>query len=150
MKRWRESVRQEPSPCLESGFGVIEVLISLLLLSVISVSLIPLFLNAIVNAAKNSSIVTATQIVNQQIEGARAVLSPTNTVPSCYDLTQFLQTTLATVVDPRGVVLQPLWDTTTCPTSYPGVVRARISVTKAGQVLPVAQAVTMIYVKSAT
>lgn len=150
MKRYRERIPNNDSFTSESGFGVIEVLISLVLLSLLSVSFIPLLLNSIKNGAHNTTVVTSTEIVNQEIEGARAVRSPTGTAPSCYDLTQFLQVTLATIVDPRGVSLQPQWDATACPSRYPGVVRTRISVMKTGQITPVAQAVTLIYVKSAT
>ncbi len=134
----------------EHGFGVIEVLISLFLLAVLSVSFIPLLVNSIKNTGTNTTIATAAQIVNQKIEGVRAVRSPTSTTPSCYDVTQFMQATLATVTDPRGVILVPAWDATSCPASYPGVVRARVSVSRSGRVNPVAQAVTLIYVKSAT
>ncbi len=135
---------------LEDGFGLMEVIVAMFLLSLLSVSFVPLLVNSIKSTSKNTTIATATQIVNQEIEGARAVRSPTSTAPSCYDITQFLQVTLASVTDPRGVTLLPQWDAASCPTSYPGVVRARISVSRNGQTVPLAQAVTFIYVKSAT
>ncbi len=134
----------------EDGFGVIEVVISMFLISLLSVSFIPLLVNSIKSTGKNTTIATATQIVNQEIEGARAVRSPTSTTPSCLDVTNFLNVTVASVTDPRGVTLLPKWDTTTCPESYPGVVRARVSVTRSGSTDIVAQAVTLIYVASAT
>ena len=135
---------------LEDGFGVIEVVVSMFLLSLLSVSFIPLLVNSITSTGKNTSIATATQIVNQEIEGARAVRSPTSTTPSCFDITSFLNVTLASVTDPRGITLLPKWDLPTCPASYPGVVRARVSVTRSGSTTIVAQAVTFIYVASAT
>ena len=135
---------------LDDGFGVIEVVISMFLLSILSVSFIPLLVNSITSTGKNTTIATATQIVNQEIEGARAVRSPTSTTPSCIDVTSFLNVTLASVTDPRGVTLSPKWDAPTCPPSYPGVVRARVSVTRSGSATIVAQAVTLIYVASAT
>jgi type II secretory pathway pseudopilin PulG len=135
---------------LEDGFGMIEVVISLFLLSLLSVSFIPLLVNSIKSTGKNATIATATQIVNQEIEGARAVRSPTSTTPSCLDITSFLNVTLASVTDPRGVTLLPKWDPPSCPASYPGVVRARVSVTRSGSTITMAQAVTLIYVASAT
>lgn len=147
-RRWLG--RRYNAPAFEDGFGVIEVVISLFLLSILSVSFIPILVNSIKGTGTNTTIATATQIVNQEIEGVRAVRSPTSTTPSCYDITQFLQVTLASVTDPRGVVLLPKWDATSCPASYPGVVRARVSVSRSGQANPVAQAVTLVYVKSAT
>lgn len=134
----------------EDGFGVVEVVISMFLLSLLSISFIPLLVNSIKSTGKNTTIATATQIVNQEIEGARAVRSPTSTTPSCLDVTNFLSVTIASVTDPRGVTLLPKWDATTCPSSYPGVVRARVSVTRSGSTDVVAQAVTLIYVASAT
>lgn len=150
-----ETLRLWPKPRfgmhgLEDGFGMIEVVISLFLLSLLSVSFIPLLVNSIKSTGKNTTIATATQIVNQEIEGARAVRSPTSTMPSCVDVTDFLNVTLASVRDPRGVTLLPRWDATTCPSTYPGVVRARVSVTRNGSTSIVAQAVTLIYVASAT
>lgn len=136
-------------PALDGGFGMIEVVISMFLLALLSVAFIPLLINSWKGTGLNTTIATATQIVNQQIEGARAVRSPTATAPSCNDLISFLQVTLAPVVDPRGVTLIPKWDATTCPASYPGVVRARISVSRSGSLNPVASAVTLIYVQSA-
>ena len=150
-----ETPRLTPSPrsntsTLEDGFGIIEVVISLFLLSLISVSFIPLLVSSIKSTGTNTTIATATQIANQQIEGARAVRSPTSTTPSCLDITNFLSVTLASVTDPRGVTLLPKWDPTSCPSSYPGVVRARISVTRSGASNPLAQATTLIFVASAT
>lgn len=133
----------------DEGFGVIEVVVSLFILSLLSVSFIPLLANSIKATGKNTTIATATQIVNQEIEGARAVRSPTATMPSCLDLTNFLNVTLASVTDPRGVTLVPQWDPAICPSTYPGVIRARVSVTRTGSTTPVAQAVTLIYVASA-
>ena len=135
--------------CGDKGFGIIEVVVSMFLLGLLSVSFIPLLLNTVKNTGANTTIATATQIVNQQIEGARAVRSATATAPSCSDMTKFLQVTLAPVIDPRGVTLIPQWDPTTCPTTYPGVVRARVTVTRSGISTPVASAVTLIFVLSA-
>ncbi len=133
----------------ESGFGVIEVVVSMFLLAILSVAFMPLLINSWKDAARNTTIATATQIVNQQIEGARAVRSSASTAPSCNDVTQYLQVTLPPVIDPRGVTLVPQWDATTCPSSYPGVVRARVSVMRSGSSTPIASAVTLIFVKSA-
>lgn len=150
MEIFRPKNDSSSTAALEEGFGIVEVVISMFLLSLLSVSFIPLLVNSIKSTGRNTTIATATQIVNQEIEGARAVRSPTSTMPSCLDITNFLNVTIASVTDPRGVTLLPKWDASTCPTSYPGVVRARVSVTKAGSTNVVAQAVTLIYVASAT
>ena len=114
----------------EGGFGMIEIVVSMFLLGMLSISFIPLLINTSKGTGMNTTIATATQIVNQEIEGARAVRSPTATTPSCFDVTNFLQVTLAPVTDP-------------------GVVRARITVTRVGYSDPVASATTLIFVQSA-
>ena len=134
----------------ETGFGIIEVIVSMFLLGIMSVSFVPLVLNSWKDTGANTTIATATQIVNQQIEGARAVRSASSTTPSCQDIVSFLQVTLPPVIDPRGVTLQPSWSPTTCPTLYPGVVRASVQVSRNGSVIPVASAVTLIYVMAAS
>jgi type II secretory pathway pseudopilin PulG len=133
----------------ERGFGMIEIIVSLFLLSLLTMSFIPLLINSQKTAGTNTTLATATQIVNQQLEGARSVRSSASTSPSCLDLTKFLQATLAPVIDPRGVTLQPQWNPTVCPPSYPGVARIGISVTRTGNSVPIASAVTLVFVASA-
>jgi type II secretory pathway pseudopilin PulG len=134
----------------ERGFALIEIAISLFLLALLAASFVPVLVNTLKFTARNTTIATATQVVNQQIEAARAVRSSTSTAPSCQDITQFVQVVPAPVVDPRGVTLQPQWDAATCPLIYPGVVRVRVSVTQTGNATPTASAVTLIYVTSAS
>ncbi|MDP1719856.1 MAG: hypothetical protein Q8L08_02490 [Candidatus Nanopelagicaceae bacterium] len=133
----------------EAGFGVIEVVVSMFLLGMMSVSFVPLLLNSWKDTGANTTIVTATQIVNEQIEGARAVRSASSSTPSCADVLAYLQVTLPPVIDPRGITLQPQWNSTSCPTMYPGVVRASVQVSRAGITTPIASAVTLIYVATA-
>jgi len=133
----------------ESGLGLMEVVISMSLLGILAISFIPVLTNSWKDTSTNTTIATATQIVNEQIEGARAVRSATATSPSCQDVLAFLNVTLAPVIDPRGVSLLPQWSATSCPAAYPGVVRAQVLVTRPGTPTPVASAVTLIFVKSA-
>ncbi len=133
----------------ESGLGLMEVVISMSLLGILAISFIPVLTNSWKDTSTNTTIATATQIVNEQIEGARAVRSAAATSPSCQDVLSYLNITLAPVIDPRGISLLPQWSATTCPATYPGVVRAQVLVTRPGKATPVASAVTMIFVKSA-
>lgn len=137
-------------PASSDGFGMIEVVISLFLLTILSLSFLPVLSNSWKVSGRNTTMATATQIVNQQIEGARAVRSTSATTPSCADLTNYLQVTLAPVIDPRGVSLQPQWGVTNCPSTYPGVVRVGVSVSLIGSAVPIASAVTYVFVKSVT
>jgi type II secretory pathway pseudopilin PulG len=149
VKRIFSALKRSPDP--ERGFGMIEVIIAFFLLAIVSVAFLPLLVNTMRDTARTTTIATATQLAGQQIEAARAVRSSTGNTPSCSDVRAFLALPLATTLDPRGVVLQPEWDTAaaTCPASYPGVVRASISVVKPGTTNPIASAVTLVYVSSA-
>lgn len=133
----------------EDGFGIIEVVVSMFLLGIMSVSFVPLLLNSWKDTGANTTIATATQIVNEQIEGARAVRSTSSSTPSCADVLAYLQVTLPPVIDPRGITLQPEWNATSCPPMYPGVVRASVQVSRVGVATPIASAVTLIYVATA-
>lgn len=131
------------------GFGVIAIVVSMIILGVLLTSYIALTIKTVTDTAMNTTIATATQIVNEQIEVARAVRSPASTEPSCQDITTFLQVPPAPVKDPRGMTLVPQWDPTSCPSTYPGLIRVRASVTPVGNSTPVASAVTLILVRSA-
>jgi len=131
-------------------FGVIEIAASMFLVGVLLISYIALTIKPVEVIGLNTTIATATQIVNEQIEAARAVRSPAATEPSCQDITTFLQVTPAPVKDSRGVTLVPQWEPTSCPPIYPGVIRVRASVTQIGIPTPVASAVALIFVRSAT
>lgn len=133
----------------ERSFGVMKIVVSMSLLGVLLISYIALTIRPVQDTGMNTTIATAQQIVNEQIQGARAVRSPASTEPSCQDITTFLQVPPAPVTDPRGVTLVPQWDPTSCPPAYPGVIRVRASVTPIGDSTPVASAVTMIFVRSA-
>ena len=133
----------------DRGFGVIEIVISMFLLGLLAMSFIPILISGWKVSARNTTIATAAQLVNQQIGDIRAVRSPSSGPPSCADITAFLSGTFLSSVDPRGVSLQPAWDPATCPATYPGVVRVRVQVTESGSATPLASAVTLIFVPSA-
>ena len=81
----------------EKGFGMIEIVVSLFLLTLLTMSFIPLLITSQKSAGANTTIATATQIVNQQLEGARSVRSQGANSPSCQDVTKYLQTMQAPV-----------------------------------------------------
>jgi type II secretory pathway pseudopilin PulG len=133
----------------ERGFGMVEVVISFFLLAMLALAFMPLLINTIKDTARTTTIATATQLAGQQIEAARAVHSSTGSTPTCANVRDFLAVTPVTVLDPRGVELQPQWAPANCPSSYPGVVRAAVSVMQPGHASPIASAVTLIFVSSA-
>lgn len=85
----------------ERGFGVIEILVSMVLLGIIAIAFLPLLIQAMKTSQLNTTVATATQMVNEQLDTARSDVS------SCATLSIFGGAALAPTTDPRGIVLTP-------------------------------------------
>ncbi|KQX07960.1 MULTISPECIES: type IV pilus modification PilV family protein [unclassified Leifsonia] len=108
----------------ERGFGMVEILVSMLLLGIVAIAFLPLLIQGLKVSQLNTTTATATQLVNQQADGALA------TPQNCDAFVEFMGRPLVSVTDPRGVVLTPhITGTTTCPTVYPATVSIRVYVT---------------------
>jgi prepilin-type N-terminal cleavage/methylation domain-containing protein len=84
---------QQSKARLDSGFGLIEVVVAMLLLAVIAVAILPALLQGIRYSAEQSSTATATRQINSLIEEARDN-------PSCASLASVAST--RTVEDGQG------------------------------------------------
>ncbi|TFD30324.1 hypothetical protein E3T40_15080 [Cryobacterium sp. TMT1-19] len=87
-------------PTAESGFGIIEIIVSMFLLALLAVAMLPLLIQSMTVASRNSKIASATQVVGQQLEQLRASGS------SCSAVKLFVADTPAVVAGPAGT-LQP-------------------------------------------
>jgi type II secretory pathway pseudopilin PulG len=124
----------------ESGFGVIEIVVSLMLLAVLAVAMLPTFVGSLTNSARNSSLATATQIVDQQLELARSAGD------TCVALDAYEAALPAAVSDSRGVTYS-ISRSVDCPAAaYPSTVRVTVSVSPSGSSAPDAAASTLVYV----
>lgn len=130
----------------ECGVGIIEIVVAMFLLALLVLSFAPVLVSTISLSGKNTTIATATQIVNKQIEAARALSALAVTPPSCSVINSFISSAPAPIVDPRGVVLQATWDPIVCPTAPPWYVKVRVSVNPPGATAPMASASTIILV----
>jgi len=145
----------------ESGFGLVEIVVSMFLLALLAISFLPLLITSLKVTVSNTTLATATQLVNQDLEVARSMAV---TTPYCSVLKTFATAApLATVSDPRGVVMQPhrelvlsgATDSSGCPVAqtsparaaYPGTVALRSWVTVSGKTI--AEATTLIFVERA-
>ncbi|WP_241986018.1 prepilin-type N-terminal cleavage/methylation domain-containing protein [Cryobacterium sp. Hz7] len=128
----------------DPGFGLIEVVISMFLLSLLTIAFLPLLITAMKTTVLSSTIASASQLVSQQLDAIRAV------APNCAEVGAFDDGSVATSGLSGGTVFQPHRLVGPCPGTYPGVVSVRAWVTKAGDVKVMAEATTLVYVKSAT
>lgn len=135
---------EQPAPPREgeAGLGLIEIVIAMFLFLLLAVAFLPLLVNGLQATARNSTLATATQLVEQQLQKARAAGG------TCASLQAFSATTPPAVTDPRGTALYPqLTPIASCPASYPGTVSLSVKVTEgsaAGKTL--AEASTLILV----
>lgn len=83
----------------EHGFGMIEVVVSIFMLGLLAIAFIPVLLQGLRATAQNSTLATATQLVNQSLELARA-----GTFTSCAALEVFAGQPM-TGTDARGTVI---------------------------------------------
>jgi type II secretory pathway pseudopilin PulG len=124
----------------DSGIGIVEIVIAMFLLALLAVATLPLFVSVLKLSAGNSSITTATQLVDEQLTQARSQTA------TCAALAAFAATATTPVTDGTGKSLVPT-RTVTCPSSYPGTARFTATVTASGTTL--ATATTLIYVSAA-
>lgn len=81
----------------DAGFGMVEIIVSMMMLALLAVVLAPVIIGGVRATAKMSTIATATQLVNDGLESQRASLG-TNGCPAVAPPT-------TTTTDARGVRL---------------------------------------------
>ena len=113
----------------EVGLGLVEMVICIFLIGLLTISFLPLFMQAMQTAARNATTASATQIANEQLEIARI------TATSCAAFTGtggYGTVTPPVVVDARGTKYQATRSVGICPSVYPGVLQVSVSVVKVG------------------
>ncbi|WP_111719438.1 type II secretion system protein [Homoserinimonas sp. OAct 916] len=126
----------------ENGFGMIEIIVSMFLIALLAVAFIPLLIQTLQVSVTNTTVATATQLVSDGIEGARAQGD------TCATLQLWRDEVLTPTIDDRGVSLQPE-RTLSCPAAYPGVAEVTVTVAETGHADSLASAVSLIFVKAA-
>ena len=130
----------------ESGFGLIEIVVSMFLLGLMAVAFLPLLITSLQTTVLNSTIATATQLVEQQLEWARLE------VDTCTALkTDYRDVMLPAVTDARGVSYQPTRIVDWCSsllTDYPTTVGVEVTVSMVGSAQPPVTAKTLVYLRA--
>lgn len=108
----------------DSGLGLVEILVAMLLLAILSVSFLPVLISGLQLAVRTSQNNTATQLVNEQLD----LLAGTDS--TCSALTTFASEAVPSVTDERGV--DYLVDRVAAPcaaVTFPAVVTVQLRVT---------------------
>ena len=131
----------------ERGFGVVEVVVSMLLLGLIAVAFLPLLIKSLQVSVANATTATASQLVSGHMEQARAAGD------TCSAITAYAGSTLPQVVDSRGVRYQTTRtiEPDPCPATvaaYPTTIRVIVSVAVVGSPVSPATATSLIFLKA--
>ena len=127
----------------EAGIGLIEIVVSMFLIALLAMAFLPLLIQSLKASTANTSASIATQLVGQQLEQLRSV--PT----TCAAVTAFLGTDPAAVTDDRGVILTiDRQQVGACPSTYPGTVKVRVTVSSGGGILSEASTLVMVVTAS--
>lgn len=84
----------------EDGFGMIEIVVSMFMLALLAIAFLPVLIQGLRTTASNASFATATQLVNQSLELARA-----SNFTSCAAIQAFANE-IVTEPDGRGTDLR--------------------------------------------
>lgn len=134
---------QSTEPTSDEGFGLVEIVVSMLILGLIAISFLPLLIQGVRVAAENKVFATATQYVHEQLEKARAIGTCTGTFTFGGDTSQpYTGFTLT-----RSAEYSETPPAVPCDIDYPGVLRVSISIEDANEKVLV-EAVTLVLVMS--
>ena len=131
----------------DSGFGLIEIVISMFLLGLLAIAFLPLLATSLQTAVRISTVATAAQLLDQEMGLARSVGD------TCSAVMAFgADSPLAATTDIRGTSYQPARTVVSCAsvTSYPTTVSVSVtvSVTASGSSYSPLTATTLIYLKA--
>ena len=130
---------RSPARPAEAGFGLVEIVVAMFLLALLAIAFLPFLVQGITQSSANGTLAAATQLVNREVENARAQTA-------CSDLTA----DTFTVDNDRGVTLRVTRTVgTSCPTaatSYPITVPMAVAVARTDTGALVSSAKTLIFV----
>lgn len=129
----------------DEGFGLVEIVVAMFILALIAIAFLPLLIQGIKVAADNRTLATATQLIHDQIEQARAI-------GACDALAAFggsVSQPNASFSLTRGIEHFEDKSLDPCAIAYPGVVKLTLTVTEVGSPDVIVEATTLVLVNSA-
>lgn len=128
----------------DAGFGLVEIMVSMVIFGLVAVAAVPLFISSVQVSARNASIAHASQLVNQGLEVARSAA----VTGSCDVITQRLDA-IPDSTDARGIPFEVHTEMTGCTPGVSSLATVKVwtTTTSAGFGDPVATATTRVHVK---
>ena len=129
----------------DAGFGIVEIIVSMLMLAIIAIALAPVIIGGVRSTAKMSTLATATQMVNDGLETQRASLGA---CPDPMNPPAALAATDARKIALQGSITYP--NGATCVRPYLLTVEISVSTVAATALFPagkvLATATTLVYI----
>lgn len=133
----RRSDHAPTEPTSDEGLGLIEIVVSMLMLAILAIAFLPLLVEGLKLSARNTTLATATQLVSERMQLAQAA------GPECTDVAALGG--VSTFTDPRGVELEVTTTTGLCePTTR--LLSVSAAVVRLDTVETITSSSTLVYV----
>jgi Tfp pilus assembly protein PilV len=121
----------------EAGFGLVEIVVSMVILAALSLAFLPLLIQGIKQSAATATLATASQLVGRQMEAATSI-STCSAATSLAGVQSF--------TDPRSVTIQLTTTVAACPTGT-GTVKVTTTATRPDTGATLATGTTLVLIK---
>jgi type II secretory pathway pseudopilin PulG len=133
----RRSDHAPTDPSSDAGLGLVEIVVSMLMLAILAIAFLPLLVEGLKLSARNTTLATATQLVSERMQLAQAA------GPECTDVAALGG--VLTFTDPRGVELEVTTTTGLCePTTR--LLSVSAAVVRLDTVETITSSSTLVYV----
>ncbi len=122
----------------DNGFGLIEIIVSMFMIAALAIAFIPLLVQGLKQSSANTTLATATQLVNERMQLAQGA-GTTCSVVTALGVTEDF-------TDPRGVVIRVTTTVGTCPAG-PGTVDVSATAVRLDTTQQIAEAETLVFVQ---
>lgn len=122
----------------DAGFGLVEVIVSMVILAVIAIAFLPVLIQGMKQSVANSTLATATQLVNERLQLAQA------SGPTCTNV--LLVAGEQDFVDDHGVTIHVTTTVGACPAAV-GTVEVAVVTTRLDTSAVLAEADTLVFVQ---
>jgi prepilin-type N-terminal cleavage/methylation domain-containing protein len=122
----------------DDGFGLVEVIVSMVILAVIAIAFLPVLIQGMKQSVANSTLATATQLVNEKLQLAQA------SGPTCSNVS--LVAGQEDFIDEYGVTIRVVTTVGTCPVAV-GTIEVAVTTTRLDTSAVLAKAETLVFVQ---
>jgi type II secretory pathway pseudopilin PulG len=132
------NTQQDAGLRAQDGFGIVEVVVSMLVLAILAIAFLPVLIQGIRQSASNASVATATQLVNEKLQLAQA------SSPTCTNISVLAGE--EDFLDDYGVTITVTTTVAACPAGT-GTVEVGVTAVRTDTAATLAAAETLVFVQ---